>query len=204
MLHFLISLLHWSQISFPRAFIWGLETASSHWGSDLENKVGVEAIWSAIHIVLPLLWLTWDMVHCLGEKVLFLLHLWPFFWWFLPSNAPIMLYNIPYWWFFLSQGNRWTKCLAHPKIWMPIPCWCLRLNHCFRRSRVWITLIKPLLCLNSIFPFIKQCFINTRNSDFSTVLKIYNRSFTEIIVICKLIIQLCSNFDSCHLKVSTL
>ena len=25
------------------------------------------------------------------------------------------------------------------------------LNHCFQRSRVWITLIKPLLCLNSIF-----------------------------------------------------
>ena len=25
------------------------------------------------------------------------------------------------------------------------------LNHCFQQSRVWITLIKPLLCLNSIF-----------------------------------------------------
>ena len=44
------------------------------------------------------------------------------FWWFLPSNAPIMLYNICYWWFFLSQGNRWTKYLAHPKIRRPKPC----------------------------------------------------------------------------------
>ena len=35
------------------------------------------------------------------------------------------------------------------------------LNHCFWWSRVWITLIKPLLCLNSIFSIRKQCFINT-------------------------------------------
>ena len=34
---------------------------------------------------------------------------------FLPSNALIMLYSIRYWWFF-SQGNRWTKYLAYPKI----------------------------------------------------------------------------------------
>ena len=32
-----------------------------------------------------------------------------------------MLYNIHYWWFFLSQSNLWTKYLAHPKIWMPKP-----------------------------------------------------------------------------------
>ena len=44
------------------------------------------------------------------------------------------------------------------------------LNRCFRRSRVRITLIKPLLCLN----IWKQCFINTWNSDFSIVLKICN------------------------------
>ena len=30
-----------------------------------------------------------------------------------------MLYNIRYWWFFLSQGNRWTKYLVHPKIRRP-------------------------------------------------------------------------------------
>ena len=44
------------------------------------------------------------------------------FWWILPSNTPIILYNIFYWWFFLSQGNRWTKYLAHPKIQRPKPC----------------------------------------------------------------------------------
>ena len=32
-----------------------------------------------------------------------------------------MIYNICYWWFFLSQGNRWTKYLAYPKIWRPKP-----------------------------------------------------------------------------------
>ena len=52
------------------------------------------------------------------------------------------------------------------------------LNRCFRRSRVRITLIKPLLYLNSIFPIRKQCFINTRYSDFSIVLKICNNNFT--------------------------
>ena len=33
-----------------------------------------------------------------------------------------MLYNIHYWWFFLSQGNWWTKYVVHPKIWRPKPC----------------------------------------------------------------------------------
>ena len=33
-----------------------------------------------------------------------------------------MLFNIHYWWFFLSQGNRWTKYLAHPKIQRQKPC----------------------------------------------------------------------------------
>ena len=33
-----------------------------------------------------------------------------------------MQYNIHYQWFFLSQSNQWTKCLAHPKIWRPKPC----------------------------------------------------------------------------------
>ena len=31
----------------------------------------------------------------------------------------------------------------------------LPLNHCFQQSRVRMTLIKPLLCLNSIFPHLK-------------------------------------------------
>ena len=51
------------------------------------------------------------------------------------------------------------------------------LNRCFRRSRVWIKLINLLFCLNSIFPIRKQYFINTRNSDFSIVLKICNSGF---------------------------
>ena len=37
------------------------------------------------------------------------------------------------------------------------------LSPCFLRNRVRITLMKPLLCLNNIFPIRKQCFINTRN-----------------------------------------
>ena len=61
---------------------------------------------------------TCDMLHCLGERSLFLLHLRLFFWWFLPSNTLTMLYNIRHWWFFLSQCNR---NLAHPKTWMPKP-----------------------------------------------------------------------------------
>ena len=52
------------------------------------------------------------------------------------------------------------------------------LNRCFRRSRVRITLIKPLLCLNSIFPHQKECFINTQNSNFSIALKICHSNFT--------------------------
>ena len=40
-------------------------------------------------------------------------------WYLMP---PIMLYNIRYWWFFLFQGNQWTKHLVHPKIQKPKPC----------------------------------------------------------------------------------
>ena len=39
---------------------------------------------------------------------------------------------------------------------------------------------------------------------FSVVLKFCSISFTWITVICKLMIRLCSNFDTCHLKVITL
>ena len=61
-------------------------------------------------------------MHCLGERALFSSSYLVIFWRFLPSNAPIMLYNICYWCFFLSQGNLWTKYLVHPKIWRPKPC----------------------------------------------------------------------------------
>ena len=111
---FLISLLHWSQISLEY-FFWGLQTASSCWGSDLENRVGVEAIQNAIHVVLPPLQSTCDMVYCLGKRALITGSFLDDFWQFIASNASIMLLNICYWWFFLSQGNWWTKYLAHPK-----------------------------------------------------------------------------------------
>ena len=59
---------------------------------------------------------------CLGKRALFSSSFDAIFGWFLPSNAPIMLYNIFYWWFFLFQGSWWTKYLAHPKIQWPKPC----------------------------------------------------------------------------------
>ena len=52
------------------------------------------------------------------------------------------------------------------------------LNLCFWWSWIRMTLIKPLLCLNSIFLIRKQCFIKRTNSDFWIVLKICNSSFT--------------------------
>ena len=65
--------------SFPGAFFWGLKTASSCWGPDLENRMCAEAILNAIHVVLLSLQSACDRVHCLSERELFLLHLWPFF-----------------------------------------------------------------------------------------------------------------------------
>ena len=114
---FRISLLHWSQIIL-------LRSASSQLslGPDLENRVGAEAIRSAILVVLPSLRSTCDTVHCLDERALVSSSFLTVFWRFLPSNAPIMLYNIRYWTFFLSQGNWWTKYLALPKIRRPKPC----------------------------------------------------------------------------------
>ena len=106
---FPISLLHWSQISFPGEFFCGLQTASSCWGLDLENRVCAEEIRCAIHVVLLSLRSTCNTVHCLRERALFSSSFVAIFWWFIPSNAPILLYNIRYWWFFLSQVNRSTK-----------------------------------------------------------------------------------------------
>ena len=118
----MIPLLHWSQISFPGTFFWGLQTTGSCWGPDLENRVDAEAIWSAIHVVLPSLQLTFNMVPCLGERALFSSSFVAVLGQFLPSNAPRMLYNISYGWFFLSQGNQCTKYIVHPKIRSPKPC----------------------------------------------------------------------------------
>ena len=118
---FPISLLQCSQISFLRTFFWGLQTASSCWGPDLEKRVGAEAIQSAIHLVLSSLRSTRESVLS-WWKCSFSSSFAAIFWQFLPSIAPVMLYDINYWWFFLSQGNQWTKYLAPPKIWRLKPC----------------------------------------------------------------------------------
>ena len=101
---FPISLLHWTRIFSPGAFSWSLQTASSHWGPDLENRVDAEANWSTIH-VLPSFRSTYDMPHCLAERVLFSSSFLTvvFFLQFLNSNAPLMLYSIRYWWFFFLR-----------------------------------------------------------------------------------------------------
>ena len=61
------------------------------------------------------------MMHCLGERALFSSLFVAILGQFLPSKALKMLYNIRYWWFFLSQSNWWIKYFAHPKIWRPKP-----------------------------------------------------------------------------------
>ena len=101
-IHLPISLLHWGQISFPGAFFWGPQTASTCWRLNLENRVGAEAIQSAIQVVLSSLQLTCNTVHCLGERGLFSSFV-AIFWRFLSSYTPIMPYNIRYWWFFFSK-----------------------------------------------------------------------------------------------------
>ena len=53
--------------------------------------MGAEAIQSAVHVVLPSLQLTCDMVHCLGERPHFSSLFAAIFWRFLSSNTPIML-----------------------------------------------------------------------------------------------------------------
>ena len=129
---FLISLLHWNKISFSQAFFWGQQTASSCWGPDLENRVGTEAIQSAIHVVLLSLWLTCNTVRCFGERARFSSFV-AVFWRSLLSNAPVMPYDICFCWFFLSQDNRWTKyggqnpacwCLHLWSLWMVFTCCC--------------------------------------------------------------------------------
>ena len=79
------------------------------------------------------------------------------------------------------------------------------LIHCFWRSSVQITLIKPLLCLNSIFSPSESNALSTHKIQiFPLFWKFATVASLELTVICKLIIQLSSNFDTGHLKVSTL
>ena len=80
--------------------------------------MGAEAIRSAIHVILPSLRSSCDTVYYPDERALFLLHLWPF----LAIYSFKHTNNIRYWWFFLPQGNQWTKYLAHPKIREPKLC----------------------------------------------------------------------------------
>ena len=123
---FAISLFHWSQIYFPGAFFWGLQTANRRWGPDLKNRVSAEAIRSAIHVVLPSLRSTCDTVNFFffffGERARFSFSFVGVFCQFLSSNASIMRYYIRYWWVFLSQGNQWRKYLAYSKIRRPKAC----------------------------------------------------------------------------------
>ena len=55
-------------------------------------------------------------MNCLGERALFSSLFGIVSSQFFPSNKLIIPYNIRYWWFFLSKGNRWIKYCAHPKI----------------------------------------------------------------------------------------
>ena len=79
-----------------------------------------EAIQSAIR-AMPLLRSTCKTVHCLGERALFSSSFGVVSSEFLSPNVPITPYNIRYWGLFLSQGNRWIKYRAHPKIRRPKP-----------------------------------------------------------------------------------
>ena len=189
---FPISLLHWSQISFTVAFFWGLQTASNCSGPDLENTMAAEAIWRAIHVVLPSLRSTCDTVHCFRERALFSFSFATVFWRFLFSNVPIMLYNIHYWW-----GSSFLKVideqntLRFPKyggqnyacwylilwlLWTPFS-WCCPLNDSRFNSGVtwWIDVSSIVTCLrkNSFllhWNSCKQCSkLSTRCCFWSTV-----------------------------------
>ena len=108
-------------------------------------------------------------------------------WWIyclLISSTPLLSYatSIYDWpkrvcgvfWCFRDNSRIWATwafsiiyvCTTAFKVSIPL------LNHCFQLSRIRITLIKLLVCLNSIIPIRKLCFIYTRNSNFSIVLKI--------------------------------
>ena len=79
-------------------------------------------------MVLPLLWSTCDMIHCLGERELFSSSFVVVFFAIFSSNAPIMLYNIPYWWFFLFKVINEQNTLHIPKYrGQNLASWCLHL-----------------------------------------------------------------------------
>ena len=87
------------------------------------------------------------------------------FWQFLPSHAPIMLYNIHYWWFFFSQGNWWTKYFAHPKIRRPnLTCWCLYLSSLWMAFTCCCSLSWLLIWLRS--EVVDPCFIHCQKDSF--------------------------------------
>ena len=134
-------------------------------------------------------------------------------WWIhclLISSIPLLshttsIYDRPkkfieFFWHFWDNYQIWATlafsiiCVCTTTFKIRIP----PLNHCFRWNRVWITLIKPLLCLNSIF------FPPESNALSTHEIQIFPLFWKFATVICKVIIQLGSNFDTCHLKVSTL
>ena len=170
---FLISLLHWSQISFPGAFFWGLQTVNSHWRPDLENRMGVEVqfmqfccvervannVLNHQHVVFDRLWAnatpTLNTAFSLTN-----VHA---KWWIhclLISSTPLLthttsIYDRPKQVFGVFRDNCWiwatwtfsiiNVCKTAFKVSIP------PLNCCFQWSRVGLTLIKPLLCSSGIF-----------------------------------------------------
>ena len=115
---FPISLLHWSQISFSGAFFWGLQIASSHW------RIGCMQKQFKVQFLLCCDQLLTRCIVLVKENSSSFVAV---FCRFLSSNVLMMLYNICYWWFFLSQGNQWNT-LHIPKYGgQNLACWCLHL-----------------------------------------------------------------------------
>ena len=102
-------LLRWSEISFPEAFLLGLQTGSSRWEPDPESTVDKEVIQSAIRVILQLLLSTCDTEHCLGEGALLSSSFWVVFSQFLSSKAPIMPYNsLIFFWYVVFWEPEYT------------------------------------------------------------------------------------------------
>ena len=72
----------------------------------MENRVGTEAIWSAI-IAINL----WHSALSWWKSAFFSWFL-TIFLRFLPSNVSIKLFNSRFWWLFLSQDNQWIPCTS--------------------------------------------------------------------------------------------
>ena len=72
------------------------------------------------------------------------------FWRFPPSNAPVMLYNFRYWWFFFfSQGNHRIKYVAYPEI---------------RKPKLCLLMFAPLVVLDSGVKWWIHCHIYAKTS----------------------------------------